>query len=195
MLLGERHTHFDDVESFLYVLLLFFFSYAGPLPKTALENAHEQGFLRPIGSGRLPHMRSWPKKYADWADADPQAIGSLKGFTLWDPFFETIFVESPELKDCLKDNWPEDLHLAIRCLLVHSFTIFTQSTQHTGPKRKRTEVSHAQFIDISDKWLVTYSALEHEHSNCPDFKDFGRLDCVCLLHVTSLANPIFICVL
>ena len=61
MLLGGRHTHFDDVESFLYVPLLFFFSYAGPLPKTALENAHEQGFVRSIGSGRLPHMRSWPK--------------------------------------------------------------------------------------------------------------------------------------
>ena len=87
VLLGERHTHFDDVESFLYVLLLFFFSYAGPHPKTALENADEQGLVRTIGSGRLPHMRSWPKKYADWADGDPKAIGKGKAFDIWDPFY------------------------------------------------------------------------------------------------------------
>lgn len=47
------HTHFDNVESFLYVLLLLFFSYVGPLPRTELENAHEKGFVRPIRSGRL----------------------------------------------------------------------------------------------------------------------------------------------
>ena len=123
-------------------------------------------------------MRSWPKKYAGWADGDPQAIGKCKVFDVWDPFCETTLVGSPELQDCLKNDWPEELHPAIRCLSVHSFNVFNQSTQRRAPKRKRTEVSHAQFIDILDKWLV---------SNCPDFKDFGRLDYVYLLYVTPVA--------
>ena len=123
----------DDVESY------FCFPYAGLLPKTELEDAHENGFVRPIRSGHLPHTRSWPKKYADWADPDPQAIGKWKAFDdVWDPFCEATLVGSPELQDFLKNNWPEQLHPAIRCLLVHSFTVFNQSTQHTARKRKRT---------------------------------------------------------
>jgi hypothetical protein len=82
-----------------------------------------------------------------------------KAFDAWDPFCETTLVESPELQDCLKNNWPEELHPAIRCLLVHSFNVFNQSTQHIARKRKRTEVSHAQFIDILDTWLATYTTL------------------------------------
>ena len=61
MLLDKRHTHFDDVESFLYVPLPFFFSYAGPLSKKELEHAHEIGIIRLIGAGRLSHMRNSPK--------------------------------------------------------------------------------------------------------------------------------------
>lgn len=102
--MGEKHTPFDDVESFLYVLLLFFFSYAGPLPKTRLEHAHNNGFIRPMGSGQLPHMRNWPKKYADWADGDPQVIGKLKALDIMDLFCEGIPAESPELGDCLQNN-------------------------------------------------------------------------------------------
>ena len=169
VLLGERHTHFDDVESFLYVLLLFFFSYAGPLPKTQLDEAHKKGFVQTTGSGRLSHMRNWPKKYANWADGDPQAIGRSKAFDIWDPFGETILIASPQLENCLTNNWPQALHSSIKCLLVDSFKEFGQSTQHTASKRRRTEVSHAQFISILDKWLVTNSAVEHEYSNCPEF--------------------------
>ncbi|KAF8120777.1 hypothetical protein EV363DRAFT_1367778 [Boletus edulis] len=168
VLMGERHTHFDDVESFFYVLLLFFFSYAGPLPKTELENAHDNGFVRPIGSGRLPHTRSWPKKYAVWADGEAEAVGHSKGFGIQNANGARYLDESAELRDCLNNNWPEDLHAPIRNLLWETLTAFGESTHRTG---RRTEVSHTRFISILDKWLVTHAELEHEYSNCPDFKE------------------------
>ena len=165
VLLGKRHTHFDDVESFLYVLLLFFFSYAGPLSKTELKGAHESGFIRPIGSGRLAHMRSWPKKYTDWADGDPMAVAESKSFYLLSPDGIGFMVVSAEFQDCLKNNWPEDLHVPICHLLQSAFTAFYRSTIRTHGKR--TEVSHAEFITILGDWLNTYSALEQGYSNCP----------------------------
>jgi hypothetical protein len=183
VLLGESHTHFDDVESFLYVLLLFFFSYAGPLPKTELENAHEKGFVRPIGSGRLPHTRSWPKKYAEWADGDPQAIGKCKAFDIWSPNGPKYLDESAELRDCLKNNWPEDLHHPIRSLLLSTLTVFKDSARTTPGGR--TEVSHTQFINILDQWLVAHSELERAYSNCPDFKDSRLVWFFLLTHVSQ----------
>ena len=163
--MGKRHTHFDDVESFLYVLLLFFFSYAGPLSKTELKGAHEKGFVRSIGSGRLPHVRSWPKKYTDWADGDPLAISEMKSFYIWGRDSINYLVASADLQDCLKNNWPEDLHLPIRDLLRSTFTAFKRSTQ--GTFENRVELSHGEFITILDNWLNTHSALEQGYSNCP----------------------------
>ncbi|KAF8124081.1 kinase-like domain-containing protein [Boletus edulis] len=167
VLMGQTHTHFDDVESFFYVLLLFFFSYAGPLPQTELQNAQENGFVRPIGSGRLPHMRSWPKKYADWAYGEAETIAAMKGFDILSPNGSKYLNDSAELRDCLNNNWPEDLHDPIRALLWETLTAFGEATRRTGPGG----VSHARFISILDEWLVTHAELEHEYSNCPDFKD------------------------
>ncbi|KAG8221297.1 hypothetical protein J3R82DRAFT_1463 [Butyriboletus roseoflavus] len=175
VLLGARHTHFDDVESFLYVLFLFFFSYAGPLPTSQLEGAHEKGFVQPIGSGRLFHMRNWPKKFADWADGDPQVIAHSKSFHIWNPHGAADLIQSAEIKDCLRNNWPEALHRPIRSLLQSTLKAFRKTMKGGATVGGRTELSHAQFINILDKWLITYSALEQEYSNCPDFKAYARL--------------------
>ena len=148
----------------------------------------EQGLVRTIGSGRLPHMRSWPKKYADWADGDPQAIGSLKGFTILSPNGPKYLDESAELRDCLKNNWPLNLHRPIRSLLLSTFTAFRDSTRVTPGGR--TEVSHAQFINILDQWLIEYSELEREYTNCPDFKD-SRLVSFFLFRLKSLSLTVF----
>lgn len=150
------------------MLLLFFFSYAGPLSKTELEIAYNNGFVRPIGSGRLSHMRSWPKQYADWADGDPRIIAYSKAFYVGNPDGPGDLLDSTELRDCLRDNWPEDLRQPIRSLLQLTFTTFVSSMKGGHP-----EVSHAQFITALDEWLVTYSALEHESSNCPNITQVG----------------------
>ncbi|KAF8434997.1 hypothetical protein L210DRAFT_3506323 [Boletus edulis BED1] len=78
VLWGGKHTQFDDVESFLYVLLLFFFSYAGPLSVSELCEADEAGFSQFIGSGRPSHMRNWPTKYAGWDDGETETIAAQK---------------------------------------------------------------------------------------------------------------------
>ncbi|KAF8551993.1 hypothetical protein OG21DRAFT_209470 [Imleria badia] len=167
VLRGGRHTHFDDVESFLYVLLLFFFSYAGPLPVLELRKADEAGFVQSVGSGHLSHMRNWPDEYADWADGKAQKIGKEKHSTISSEDGATILVESAEFVDCLRNNWSEELHVPICELVENSITIFYNSTLRTGSKGSRTEVSHAEFISMLDTWLGMYADLEDEFSNCP----------------------------
>lgn len=151
------------------MLFLFFFSYAGPLSRKDLGDAHEIGFVQPTGSGRLSHMRSWPSKFADWADGDPLRTSESKYFCIMypeDPRGAQTLVDTAEVKDCLQNNWPEALRRPIRSLMKSAFGAFRKSI-----KGGRTELSHAQFIDILDEWLVKHSGLEHQYSNCPDFKD------------------------
>ncbi|KAF8450227.1 hypothetical protein L210DRAFT_3520093 [Boletus edulis BED1] len=167
VLSGRRHTQFDDVESFLYVLLLFFFSYAGALSVSELREADEAGFVRAIGSGRPSHTRNWPRKYADWADGEAEQIGNHKHIAVTTTDGAMTLIQSAEFVDCLDNNWPEELHDPI-CDLIHaSFTIFHRSTLHTAAKRSRTEVSHADFVSMLDEWLNLYCHLEDKFSNCP----------------------------
>ena len=155
------------MESFLYVLLLFFFSYAGPLPESELRKADENGFVQSIGSGRPSHMRNWPKRYADWADGDPHPIGVQKHYCIITLDGATTITESAEFVDCLENNWPEELHLPITRLIEASFRTFFNSTLRTVSRKSRTEVSHAEFINMLETWLGMYSDLEDKFSNCP----------------------------
>ncbi|KAF8141272.1 hypothetical protein EV363DRAFT_1307647 [Boletus edulis] len=164
VLFGRRHTQFDDVESFLYVLLLFFFSYAGPLPVSELRTADETGFAQSIGSGRPPHMRNWPQKYATWADGATSDIAIQKCFSITMLDGVTHIMESTEF---LKNNWPEELHTPICDLIEDSFTLFYNSTLRTVAKGSRTEVSHVEFISTLESWLDRYSHLEDKFSHCP----------------------------
>ena len=149
------------------MLLLFFFSYAGPLSDLELCKADEAGFVQSIGSGRPSHMRNWPKKYANWADGDPQEIGEQKHSRISGVDGVTRITRGAEFVDCLENNWPEELHIPITLLIRASFRIFYNSVLHIAPRVSRTEVSHAEFISKLDKWLDTYSDLEDKFSNCP----------------------------
>ncbi|KAF8141243.1 hypothetical protein EV363DRAFT_1391733 [Boletus edulis] len=164
---GGRHTQFDDVESFLYVLLLFFFSYAGPLSVSELHEADGAGFVHSIGSGRPPHMRNWPNKYAGWADGETSVMADQKGFSITNVNGAKRIIQSTEFAECLQNNWPKELHKPICNLIVNSFTIFYNSTLHTTANGSRTEVSHVEFISMLDTWLDVYSHLEDKFSNCP----------------------------
>ncbi|KAF8450226.1 hypothetical protein L210DRAFT_2376004 [Boletus edulis BED1] len=173
VLWGRRHTQFDDVESFLYVLLLFFFSYAGPLSVSELREADEAGFVRSIGSGRPSHTRNWPRKYADWADGEADQIGNHKHAAVTTTDGAMNIIQSAEFVDCLDNNWPEELHDPICVLIESSFEIFEQSTSST--KGSRTEVSHTEFVSMLDEWLDVYSHLEDKFSNCP----FKQSEAIC----------------
>ena len=161
------NTHFDDVESFLYVLLLFFFSYSSPLPVSELHEADKAGFVEPIGFGRPAHVRNLPKRYADWADGDTMDIADKKhsAISTLDGIQRTI--KSAEFLNCLEHNWPKKLHVPISRLIAASFKTFYNSTLCTQAKGSHTEVSHTEFVSTLDRWLSMYAHLEEEFSSCP----------------------------
>ncbi|KIJ07673.1 hypothetical protein PAXINDRAFT_173363 [Paxillus involutus ATCC 200175] len=164
---GRRHTHFDDMESFLYVVLLFFFSYAGPLSREELRDADTRGFTQPVGSGRLTHTRVWPPRYAKWADGDTREIAGLKDADLGTEQNVTDILASAEVTHCLQQNWESGLHEGIRVLLLSLWMRFAKSRIAPGLNLSRTEVTHDAFIRILDKWLAKFHETEQEFSNCP----------------------------
>jgi hypothetical protein len=157
---GGRHTHFDDMESFLYVVFLFFFSYAGPLSKEELRDADTRGFVQPTGSGRLTHTRGWPSKYVKWADVNLLVATEGKDSRLGTEANVKRFLRSAEVNDCLKQNWASGLHQGIRRLLSSLWWLFACSRISPGLNLPRTEVEHEQFINVLDKWLKKYGGNE-----------------------------------
>ncbi|KAF9241401.1 kinase-like domain-containing protein [Melanogaster broomeanus] len=168
VLYGGKHTYFDDMESFLYVLLLFFFSYAGPLSKEELRAADNQGFFQLLGSGRLSHTRSWPDTYAMWADGAIPVISKVKDADLNSENCPKELVRSVEVRNCLKYNWDTGLHRSIQSLLLSLWTLFANSRLRAfGLNATRTQVKHGEFVDLLDKWLERFSGDEEKFSNCP----------------------------
>ena len=154
------------------MLLLFFFSYAGPLSKEELQAAHEKGFVRPIGSGPLPHVRRWPQELVAWSDGDPRNIARLKSFYITNPGSVEFLYTDAEVGDCLKNNWPEDFQSPIRSLLEEIFTTFRESLKGNKTHKGRTEVSHTEIIKVLEDWLKEHSELGRKYSaNHQEFED------------------------
>ena len=112
-------------------------------------------------------MRNWPKKYADWADGEPEQIANQKHSAIMTLDGVKRIIQSAEFVNCLENNWPGELHLPICDLIEASFVTFYNNTLRTAARVSRTEVSHAEFISTLDKWLDMYSDLEDKFSNCP----------------------------
>ncbi|KIJ65504.1 hypothetical protein HYDPIDRAFT_39439 [Hydnomerulius pinastri MD-312] len=169
VLQGDAHTHYDDVESLLYVLLLFFFSYAGPLPKDDLRAADERGFTHVLGSGLLPHVRRWPDQYASWADGSFLDLAATKSGMLCAKDSHTRLLKQPAFKTCLEQNWDAALHSSIKKLVARCWRMFTMSRlqpQATGTL-PATRVTPQQFIGVLDEWLTEFSDDEPKFSHCP----------------------------
>ena len=171
VLRGGTHTYHDDIESFLYVLLLFFFSYAGPLSKEELLAADTQGFVHPLGSGCLAHMRHWPAKYTFWAEGDMASIAASKdsGLNLENGGFKLI--RSAHVQQCMTTNWPgKELQRAIMLLLGKCWQMFIDSRRcpAIGLSLEHTRVSHEKFVGFLDRWLAEFGDLEASAcSSCP----------------------------
>ncbi|KAF9231150.1 hypothetical protein BU15DRAFT_68575 [Melanogaster broomeanus] len=167
VLYGGRHTYFDDMESFLYLVLLFFFSYAGPLSKEELRTADAEGFVQLLGSGRLSHTRSWPEKYTKWAGESMSDIAEMKDVRLASKHSTERLIRSVEVRNCLKANWPTGLHAGIRTLLATLWDLFVHSRLTSGLDVPCTQVKHSELVGCLDEWLAEYSGEEEEFSNCP----------------------------
>ncbi|KIJ06380.1 hypothetical protein PAXINDRAFT_20428 [Paxillus involutus ATCC 200175] len=167
---GRKHTRFDDMESFLYVVFLFFFSYTGPLSKEELRDADARGFVQPTGSGRFTHTRRWPELLETWSDARKMyPIAQHKDSNLATQAGVTTFLNHPEVKHSLRQNWASGLQEDIKRLLFPLWRLFANSRISISPglSLPRTEVEHQQFINVLDKWLKKYGGKEQEFSNCP----------------------------
>ena len=172
VLRGGTHTYYDDIESFLYVLLLFFFSYAGPLSKEELLAADTQGFVHPLGSGRLAHMRRWPLTYTKWAEGDMDSIAESKDSSLNRQKGACKLVRSAHVQQCMATNWPgEALQHAILLLLGECWQMFINSRRCTAIgvlSLEYTKVSHREFVGLLDRWWAEFVHLEASAcSSCP----------------------------
>jgi hypothetical protein len=57
------HSEYDDIESFFYILLLFFLSYTKPLPKDDLSKAQDAGFTLQATSDWPSHIATLPTRF------------------------------------------------------------------------------------------------------------------------------------
>ena len=163
VLKGGDHTHQDDLESFLYVLILFFFSYKGPLSRVELATAQRRAFTHPIGSGQLPHVTAWPAMFDIWTQNNFQAAARDKGglLLLDDGYKDLIANNHTEINARWAANPQSDTRLSfsIGTVLANCWRMFNL--------RKREPVTHQRFIDVLGRWLETYKDDEAEWSNCP----------------------------
>ena len=162
VLRGRDHTYLDDLESFLYVLVLFFFSYKGPLSKAELAAAHRRHFTHPIGSGQLPHVTAWPSMFNYWETTDFQLAAAQKSGQLVDVTRWLHFISYT--RHDIGARWvdPESgyrLPISILKLIVECWQIFDE--------RRKEPVTHRGFIDVLGSWLETYKDDEARWSNCP----------------------------
>ncbi|KAH7890508.1 hypothetical protein F5I97DRAFT_1835962, partial [Phlebopus sp. FC_14] len=66
VLARKGHTHYDDVESFLYVLVLFFMTYKHPLSTVDLCNAEARNYTQNVTNFRRSHITDWPPLFQRW---------------------------------------------------------------------------------------------------------------------------------
>ncbi|KAI6130879.1 hypothetical protein EV401DRAFT_2066054 [Pisolithus croceorrhizus] len=148
VLRGEPHTHYHDVESFLYVLVLFFLSYKGPLPKETLRRAQVQGFVQPVGAGRLPHVTAWPAVFERWASGTFREISDRK-YSALGPASHAGFIQ-----DCfphIRSRWElasQSTAPALADLILDCWMMFS---------RHDLKVVHSQFIEVLQEWLKQYA--------------------------------------
>ncbi|KAI5985300.1 hypothetical protein EDD15DRAFT_1641266 [Pisolithus albus] len=154
VLKGNPHTHFDDIESFLYVLVLFFLSYKGPLEAGRLSEARVQGFIQPVGMGRLPHVTTWPAMIEPWRSG-----------TFWEiSVYKSGLLSAEHRKDFIKDCLPHirsrwepvsrSTSIAVSKLVSNCWIMFS---------RHDRKVTHSQFIEVLDTWLKEYEGEENKY--------------------------------
>ncbi|KAN0081264.1 hypothetical protein V8E55_008888 [Tylopilus felleus] len=169
VLSGYRHTHFDDLESFLC-----------PLPKRCFKLLTKTDLFDPLGLSLYPIRGVGPQSSTIGPMEIHKAVSDSKLLQILSRNGLKWLDGDIEVRDCLKNNWPEDLQVPIRTLLNDTFKVFRESLKGGTTPGERTEVSHAQFTKILDDWLEQHSELGHKYSqNHPELED-TRLAEICL---------------
>ncbi|KAI5984338.1 hypothetical protein EDD15DRAFT_1734350 [Pisolithus albus] len=154
VLKGDPHTHFDDIESFLYVLVLFFLSYKGPLEADKLREARVRGFIQPVGMGRLPHVTTWPAMIEPWRSGTFAKISVYKSGLLsaqqCDDFIDACLPN-------IRARWEQvsqSISRAVLRLVCDCWKMFSLQGQ---------QVTHRQFIGVLETWLKKYEGEENKY--------------------------------
>ncbi|KAH7884379.1 kinase-like domain-containing protein [Phlebopus sp. FC_14] len=161
VLAGKEHTHYDDIESFFYVLLLFFFSYNGPLPTNELKDAHDRGFIQVLGLGRARNIRDWPAMFLPWSASMSAAFHSkytLLSRELGPQMFKEMTLE-------LKKLWGAS-YTPVATLIARSLDLF----QDRSPDNR---VTHAEFVQVLEKWLEEFPQPLDGCNSCPFYDQAG----------------------
>ncbi|KAH7890499.1 hypothetical protein F5I97DRAFT_36731 [Phlebopus sp. FC_14] len=152
--LGRKgHTHYDDVESFLYVLVLFFMTYKHPLSIVDLRNAETQNYTQNVTNAQRSHITDWPPLFQCWNGLPVDAAGSKLAFFTLDDHAE-VFGEH------VRDGWK---NYVVAFPIVELF----ESCLNLFNSRPERHVSHREFIAVFDKWLEQYPVPPPGYNNCP----------------------------
>ncbi|KAI5991146.1 hypothetical protein EDD15DRAFT_1116590 [Pisolithus albus] len=156
VLRGQPHTCFDDIESFLYVLVQFFFSYAGPLQEEVLRRAQGQRFVQPVGEAQLPHMTSLPTVFQRWASSSFKEIPREKLSDVItasrDAFFQDAYL--PLYTRWAPASGGSAMPRAILKLITATWILFPEND---------CKVKHEQFANVLKGWLEDYAGDEDKY--------------------------------
>ncbi|KAH7890513.1 hypothetical protein F5I97DRAFT_1973062 [Phlebopus sp. FC_14] len=148
------HTHYDDVESFLYVLVLFFMTYKHPLPAVDLCNAETQSYTQNVTNARRPHITDWPPLFQLWNDPLARHYKS--------PFF-TLGDHAMVFLEAIRKHWKDDN------VVISIMSLFASCRELFNARPERC-VSHREFIAVLDEWLKRYPVPPPGYNSCP-FQD------------------------
>ncbi|KAH8115099.1 hypothetical protein DFH11DRAFT_1591406, partial [Phellopilus nigrolimitatus] len=155
VLKGGNHGVREDLESFFYVIFLFFFSFRGPLPQGVLREAHENGYTKKLGdkgAAYRTHILLWPELMQQWSHGSFSAIAdSKRGF-----FEDTTEVEKAFQQRAV-NGWDNEYE-SMAHLFPPIYNMFV--TDSSVP-------SHDSFIGILRDWLKRFPVPPAGRNSCP----------------------------
>ncbi|KAH7919348.1 hypothetical protein BV22DRAFT_1040991 [Leucogyrophana mollusca] len=167
---GHIHCPADDVESFLYVLLLFPFSYRHSLEREELILADERGFAHIIASGRPVHLAQWPAFLLAFSEGTFSSIEGAKR----NMFARPLKFLRDAHRELMMRFANKELITAYNVLLFDALAKFITVPDEQGQAQHRS-ATHDELVGALDEWLKEYLSDEYleklsDYNKCP-FKD------------------------
>ncbi|KAH8115105.1 hypothetical protein DFH11DRAFT_1591440 [Phellopilus nigrolimitatus] len=161
---GGNHGVREDLESFYYLIFLFFFSFRGPLPRDVLKEAHEIKYVKKLGdegASYRTHMFPWPGHMQQWSHGPFSVIAASKK-----QFFDHSAEVYAAFKRLAKNGWEAEYSSMCR-LFAPSHNMFFHENSPAP--------SHDLFIGILRDWLKTYPVPPAGRNSCPFYNGKDQL--------------------
>ncbi|KAH8115064.1 hypothetical protein DFH11DRAFT_1591222 [Phellopilus nigrolimitatus] len=155
VLKGGNHGVREDLESFFYVIFLFFFSFRGPLPQGVLKEAHENGYIKRLGdkgAAYRTHILLWPELMQQWSHGSFSAIADSKR-----GFFEDKTEVGKAFQQRAMNGWDNE-YASMVVLFPRIYNMFVNDSPVP---------SHDSFIGILRDWLKRFPVPPAGRNSCP----------------------------